>query len=272
MAFPCFLFALCLLFFTTGQLLAQIASPPNAAPFYPAAAQTRPPPTVVKRPRQPWQPSEESDIDVTARTVKSILNKLTVERFDVLSDQLISCGVDASEESLRKTIDFLFDKALGETHFSGLYAELCAKLNSNLREVQAEDGSVLSFRKLLLAKCRQELVQKTQVKSASKAEAEQLLSRLRKRLTGNAIFVGELFKKSLISEKVMHQNVQMLLTDATKTHDEEAMDTLCKLLNVSGKMLDRPEAKNWMDVYFQRIEELSKEPPVRSLGKELSFA
>jgi hypothetical protein len=53
----------------------------------------------------------------------SILNKLTLEKFDKLTNQLLDVGI-ANEHILRLIIALLFEKALDEPKFSGLYAKV----------------------------------------------------------------------------------------------------------------------------------------------------
>eukprot|EP00189_Rhodosorus_marinus_P013372 CAMPEP_0184738478 /NCGR_PEP_ID=MMETSP0315-20130426/1094_1 /TAXON_ID=101924 /ORGANISM="Rhodosorus marinus, Strain UTEX LB 2760" /LENGTH=822 /DNA_ID=CAMNT_0027206177 /DNA_START=228 /DNA_END=2696 /DNA_ORIENTATION=- len=236
----------------------------GSTPVFPTLSQSQALAPNAKRPDQPWRASDVSAVESTVRKVHGILNKLTYSRFDTLSEQLVSSGVDSNKENLEITIELIFDKALSEPQFAGLYTELCAKLNTQLKPLKGPKGEELTFRKLLLARCREKFVQKTKIEGATPEETQALRSQERRRVLGNAIFVGELFKKSLISEKVMHQNVQLLLTDATKQMDEEAMESLAKLLSVVGKALDRPEARSWMDVYFQKIKDFSVDPEVSS--------
>jgi translation initiation factor 4G len=67
------------------------------------------------------------------------LNKLTVEKFEVLSDQLLDVGID-SVEILTAIIKLVFDKALTEPKFSKMYAELCRKLSEHCPDFKTADG------------------------------------------------------------------------------------------------------------------------------------
>jgi translation initiation factor 4G len=83
--------------------------------------------------------------------VRSILNKLTPEKFDRLFDQVLALGIDDGK-ILRLAIDEIFDKALGEVVFCSMYAELCFRLSEKLPEFVDEEGNKESFRRLLLNK------------------------------------------------------------------------------------------------------------------------
>ena len=56
-----------------------------------------------------------SEEDV-ARAMKSILNKLTVEKFDSLSAQLVNCGIRNAVQ-LELLIHEVFEKATTQHHF-----------------------------------------------------------------------------------------------------------------------------------------------------------
>jgi translation initiation factor 4G len=67
----------------------------------------------------------------TAKKIKGILNKITLEKFQKLSEDLmtlIKASVSRVEE-LIEVVDLVFDKALAEPSFGMIYAELCSMLN-----------------------------------------------------------------------------------------------------------------------------------------------
>lgn len=48
----------------------------------------------------------------------------------------------------------IFDKALTETHFAELYADLVAALNPALPALKDDEGNDVQFRRTLLNKCQ----------------------------------------------------------------------------------------------------------------------
>jgi hypothetical protein len=58
------------------------------------------------------------------RSIQSILNKLTPEKFSVLVEKLINIILD-SVEYLDGIVDLIFNKAVMEFNFSSMYADLC---------------------------------------------------------------------------------------------------------------------------------------------------
>src|ERR1700722_14286002 len=76
-------------------------------------------------------------------------------------------------------------------------------------------------------------------------------------------FIGELFKLQMLTERIMHECVKKLLGNVENPEEEE-IESLCKLLTTVGATLDTPKARAHIDVYFQRMKELTKSPNVSS--------
>ena len=87
---------------------------------------------------------------------------------------------------------------------------------------------------------------------------EEKILQARRRMLGNIRFIGELFKKSMLAEGVMHTCIMKLLGDGKRDPTEEDVEALCKLMMTVGGQLDSPKAKAYMDAYFSRIATLSK--------------
>ncbi|KAK9820051.1 hypothetical protein WJX72_005497 [[Myrmecia] bisecta] len=108
--------------------------------------------------------SDDPDEERKQKEIKSLLNKVTPEKFDKIFDQMVAVGI-ATPKTLRGLINQVFDKALTEPTFCEIYAKLCLKLNEELpdfeddTEVEPEDGrprQPLTLRRLLLNKCQEE--------------------------------------------------------------------------------------------------------------------
>jgi len=68
--------------------------------------------------------------------------------------------------------------------------------------------------------------------------------------------IGELYKKKMLTERIMHECIKKLLGQC-QDPDEEDVEALCKLMSTIGEMIDHPKAKEHMDVYFERLKILS---------------
>ena len=85
----------------------------------------------------------------------------------------------------------------------------------------------------------------------------------RRIMLGNIRFIGELFKKQMLTERIMHTCIMKLLGE-TKNPDEEDVEALCKLLSTIGGQLDHARAKDHMDAYFRLILGLARSDSISS--------
>ena len=108
--------------------------------------------------------------ELVQRKVKSLLNKLTLEKFDKITDQILEIASQSRTETdgrtLRQIIQLTFEKATDEPNFSEMYALFCRKImetiDPNITDptVLNKDGQPLTggqlFRKYLLNRCQEE--------------------------------------------------------------------------------------------------------------------
>jgi len=96
-------------------------------------------------------------------------------------------------------------------------------------------------------------------KKEKAAEAQQ-----KRRMIGNIIFIGELYKEAMLTDKIMHQCVFRRLLGDIKNPSEADLEALCKLMNTIGKVLDTNKARGSMDAYFSRMLSLTQNPNLSS--------
>ncbi|GAB2224328.1 hypothetical protein Drorol1_Dr00005082 [Drosera rotundifolia] len=200
------------------------------------------------------------------RTLKAILNKLTPQNFEKLFEQVKAVNID-NALTLAGVISQIFDKALMEPTFCEMYADFCYHLASELPDLSVGDEKI-TFKRLLLNKCQEEFergereeeeANKADNEGESKlsdAEREEKRLKSRRRMLGNIRLIGELFKKSMLTERIMHECIKKLLGQY-QTPDEEDIEALCKLMSTIGEMIDHPKAKEHMDAYFDIMAKLS---------------
>ncbi|XP_028282693.1 eukaryotic translation initiation factor 4 gamma 1a isoform X2 [Parambassis ranga] len=207
------------------------------------------------------------------KRLRSILNKLTPQKFQELMKQVTELTID-TEERLKGAIDLIFEKAISEPNFSVAYANMCRCLIALKVPTSDKPGIFVNFRKVLLNRCQKEFEKdqdddeiferKQKEMEASKddeererlrVELEESRDKARRRSLGNIKFIGELFKLKMLTEAIMHDCVVKLL----KNHDEESLECLCRLLSTIGKDLDFEKAKPRMDQYFNQMDKIIKE-------------
>ncbi|XP_056229786.1 eukaryotic translation initiation factor 4 gamma 1-like isoform X2 [Seriola aureovittata] len=224
-------------------------------------------------PPQEIDDSEHGKTQDLFKRVRSILNKLTPQKFQQLMKQVTELTID-TEERLKGVIDLTFEKAISEPDFSVAYANMCRCLMGLKVQTTDKPGVTVNFRKLLLNRCQKEFEkdkdddenfekkQKELEAAPGEEEKQRLVEELedakdkaRRRSLGNIKFIGELFKLKMLTEVIMHDCIVKLL----KNHDEESLECLCRLLSTIGKDLDFEKAKPRMDQYFNQMEKIIKE-------------
>ncbi|KAG8391465.1 hypothetical protein BUALT_Bualt01G0190600 [Buddleja alternifolia] len=200
------------------------------------------------------------------RQLKGILNKLTPQNFEKLFEQVKQVNID-TVVTLSGVISQIFDKALMEPTFCEMYANFCFHLAADLPDLTV-DGQRITFKRLLLNKCQEEFERgEREEEEANKAEAEGEVKltaeereekrlQARRRMLGNIRLIGELYKKRMLTERIMHSCINKLLGQH-QNPDEENIEALCKLMSTIGEMIDHPKAKEFMDAYFDIMAQLS---------------
>ncbi|KAF8967966.1 hypothetical protein BDZ97DRAFT_484089 [Flammula alnicola] len=108
--------------------------------------------------------------EMVDRKVKGLLNKLTMEKFDSISDQIISWANKSEKEkdgrTLIQVIRLVFEKATDEAAWSEMYARLCRKMMEQISPKVQDDGIKTNegkpiaggqlFRKYLLNRCQED--------------------------------------------------------------------------------------------------------------------
>ncbi|KAL1915503.1 uncharacterized protein VTP21DRAFT_6627 [Calcarisporiella thermophila] len=230
--------------------------------------------------------TDQLSLEIMQRKVKSLLNKLTLEKFDSISEQIIEFANrsrnETDGESLRSVIQLVFEKATDESNFATMYAQLCRRMMERVHP-EVKDESLLMpngrptmgghlFRKYLLTRCQEDFERgwKFDVPQTENGEVDIMSDeyyaavKAKRRGLGLIRFIGELFKLSMLTEKIMHGCIQKLLAN-TADPEEEEMESLCQLMTTVGKQLDRPEARpNIMEQYIARLQQLTENPKLPS--------
>ncbi|KAL1809199.1 hypothetical protein ACET3Z_026189 [Daucus carota] len=210
--------------------------------------------------------------------LKGILNKLTPRNFDRLFEQVKQINID-NADTLAGVTFLIYDKALMKPTVCGMYANLCYHLSKELPDF-IEDNEKITFKRLLLNKCQEEFERgEREREEANRPEAEcetkqsreerekERIQPLRRRL-GNIKLMGELYKKRMLTERIMHECIKKLLGQY-QNPDEENVEVLCKLMNTIGEIIDYPRAKVHMDAYFDMMAKLSDNMKLSSRARSM---
>ncbi|KAH8739467.1 hypothetical protein FG386_000439 [Cryptosporidium ryanae] len=194
------------------------------------------------------------------RQYRAILNKLTIEKFDKLFDQIISVGIN-SEEEMIGLLKLVFDKATTQHHFIPMYVELCDKLRDHLK-----DTATIETRRILVDLCQELFVENlsemTLPESIQDNEEDSFEWQLKykNKMKGNMIFMASLVRKKVIASTV----VLMCMEELLQFHLPHHLEALCVFLHHVGPFLDSEKWKHFDDfnTLFHRFEEFASNDDV----------
>mmetsp|Transcript_99863 Transcript_99863/g.187857 ORF Transcript_99863/g.187857 Transcript_99863/m.187857 type:complete len:605 (+) Transcript_99863:81-1895(+) len=195
------------------------------------------------------------------RRMKSILNKLTVDKFPTLSKQLISCGIQSASH-LEALTDEICKKAITQHHFVNMYADLCVVLHT---EFSSTDNT-MNFKKILLNACQasfmQHLIPPANLRTLTGEELASAEHLYKAQMLGNIKFIGALVVRKMLAVKVMLAIIEDFLDDPSS----EALESLATLLTVVGPTFDQPESAHSVqfDSFFDRVEAIVTDGRVKN--------
>lgn len=202
--------------------------------------------------------SKLSDVVQTKRMIQEILNKLVAENAGVLTQELLKLDYKGERELYDALAESIFNKAVQESLFVSVYAQLCVDLNRDLdmHGLIDEKGNKLAFKRLVVHRCQkmfkegakaeQEEEEEEDAAAAGKEalSAEELELRNQRRVKsrrqylGNVVFTTELFKRHMIPIKIVIVACIRTLDRKIEKEDYSFVEPLYKLLKNVGEILE----------------------------------
>jgi len=224
----------------------------------------------VSKQRARTKSSVDDDAQVV-RSARSILNKLTIEKFDSLFQQLVDCGIESAHH-VSLLMQEIFELATMQHQFIPMYARLCVQLakNPHIMSIAEEAGC---FRHLLLDQCQsvfEQLLQSCEDRASMEEDAQM---QKKKRSIGNMKLIGELLLNGMLSSGLLIECSNMLLD--SRHSCAEALECLAALLVVAGSKFDTKKCqfRSEFEALFTKIAELTKDkqtpPRVRFLLQDV---
>jgi hypothetical protein len=133
---------------------------------------------------------QDGDSPEVDRIVKALLNQLTMECFDSISNQIIVWANKSEKEkdcrTLIQVVKLVFEKATDEATFSEMYARLCRKMTEQISP-KVQDDSIKNsegkpftggnlFRKYLLSLCQEDFERGWVAEEATTAATSQAIA------------------------------------------------------------------------------------------------
>eukprot|EP00668_Euglena_longa_P007999 GGOE01009631.1.p1 GENE.GGOE01009631.1~~GGOE01009631.1.p1 ORF type:complete len:468 (+),score=94.54 GGOE01009631.1:197-1405(+) len=218
------------------------------------------------------------DVQMVRRQVKGILNRITPTSYDQLRSQLVHLADglegEALDEMLNEVARSIHKQAVTVPLHGQLYAELCANVHSSEQQRHAEEllagKRVVAFRRALLNACQDffENPPKLPANFSDLSPHKQLEeeAKLKKQTVGNIQLIAELFKRGLLSERLVELILQKLLWGAkfNGKHRPTEQDIVmaCTLLDAAGPRLGHEHA---VASFYRRLEQLKEisEPRIK---------
>lgn len=196
------------------------------------------------------------------RKIKVTLNKLSPNNFEKLKLELIGLGKE-SRSSLHLLVVCIFEKAWSEHKYTQMYAELCKNLKAEFEEYMFEgdvksDKKINHFRYNLLDVVGNTFHNTSEIPSSSK-DPEALASLIKKKTQGNVRFIGELLKVGLISEKIIQNCVETLLSLENASPlalDEDKIEGACILISTAGHCFEKPKLISGTNMIFEYLNQI----------------
>jgi hypothetical protein len=202
------------------------------------------------------QLSENDQLYNLLRKVKFILNRLTVQNFEKLSDEFLNLPID-DEATLRLIIDLIYEHAINQQLFSWIYARLCKVLADIKVTKDSESNKKIGFLELLLEKIQFEFetgfyhdeinYHKQFVPKIDQSKNEKINHTAEEKLEkvlGNVKFLGELFKLDLLNADNINIFIDYFLNDETNLKN---LKCTCMLLKTVGKYINENKLNYYMD-------------------------
>mmetsp|Transcript_75346 Transcript_75346/g.143392 ORF Transcript_75346/g.143392 Transcript_75346/m.143392 type:complete len:1222 (+) Transcript_75346:182-3847(+) len=213
---------------------------------------------------------EKADADAEAdaaflRELRLTLNKLTIERFDQLSDHLVELISKCARPNhgIPVLMQLVFEKATTQHHFIDMYVNLCVKLHNWLtaNEDLVNVDSQTSLKRILLNQCQNSFEQYLEPPGGLDGLKGDILYeaqvKYKTKMLGNIKLIGELIRHGMLSAKIA------LAVAAELAHDdplvrEERLETLAVFLETIGPSLDDPSWSHFaqFDAIFQQVDGL----------------
>eukprot|EP00931_Biecheleriopsis_adriatica_P028634 TRINITY_DN17072_c0_g1_i1.p1 TRINITY_DN17072_c0_g1~~TRINITY_DN17072_c0_g1_i1.p1 ORF type:complete len:686 (-),score=134.22 TRINITY_DN17072_c0_g1_i1:21-2078(-) len=243
------------------------ASPSVAVPESPSSTPAASP--TAWRPPSRRAADQDEDVRV-GKAVRAIFNKLTVEKFDALYEQLATCGI-RKPQHVTFLMQELFQKATVQHQFIAMYADLSVRLKSDLRiaaafESDEEGKNKSSFKRLLLNECQssfERLFEQPPTPPAAPTSEEEVealeevrILAKRKKL-GTTKLIAQLLVRGIVHSELLCECAAQLLAASQTSPD--TLELLSAFLTVVGPTFDTSIWTHWnrLDSLFKQLSELS---------------
>jgi len=202
------------------------------------------------------------------REVRGTLNKLTVEKFDQLSEKLLDLIAQSTRPNrgIPVIMQLVFEKATTQHHFINMYVGFCVKLHRWLTENEQKVfvESQNNFKRILLNQCQHSFEQYLEPPEGFDGLSGEMVYesqvKYKTRMLGNIKLVGELIRHGMLVSKIAIAVSEELIRDDPRVR-EERLETLAVFLETVGPALDDPSWTHYQALtgIFSKVEQITNE-------------
>ncbi|BAO40796.1 eukaryotic initiation factor 4F subunit p150 [Kluyveromyces marxianus DMKU3-1042] len=238
--------------------------------------------------------TEIYDAEDVSRKMKSLLNKLTLEMFEPISDDIMKIANQSKwqekGETLKIVIEQIFYKACDEPYWSSMYAQLCGKvvkdLDDSIKDSETPDktGSHLVLH-YLVQRCQEEFQKGWTDKLPTNEDGSPLKPELmsdeyykmaaaKRRGLGLVRFIGFLYRSNLLTSRMVFFCFKRLMKDIQNSPTEDTLESVCELLETIGEQFENAriqvtadaviEGSSLLDTLFEQIKDVIKTGEISS--------
>lgn len=221
------------------------------------------------------------DKEEIERKVNSSLNKLTLEMFEPITEDLLNIAKQSRWEedaqTIKQVISLTFAKACDEPYWSAVYAQFCAKMLKEIPE-DLKDVNTLTksgepatggdlARRILLATCQSEYEKGwidnlptnedgTPLEPEMMSDEYYIMAAAKRRGLGLVKFIGNLYILNMLNDQViLHclRDQSQNLTDPS----EERLESLAQLITTVGPRFEASDRnKAALKMIFDNIQQI----------------
>ena len=238
--------------------------------------------------------TELYDAEEASRKMKSLLNKLTLEMFEPISDDIMKIANQSrweeKGETLKIVIQQIFNKACDEPHWSSMYAQLCGKvvkdLDDSIKDSETPDktGSHLVLH-YLVQRCQTEFQtgwtdqlptneDGTPLQPEMMSDEYYKMAAAKRRGLGLVRFIGFLYRSNLLTSRMVFFCFKRLMKDIQNSPTEDTLESVCELLETIGEQFEGAriqvtaeaviEGSSLLDTLFDQIKNVIENGDISS--------
>lgn len=215
------------------------------------------------------------------RKVKSLLNKLALETFETITNDILNIAKQSAWEkdasTIKKIIQLTFEKACDEPFWSEMYAKFCAKICTNIQNNVIDETIVLKdgthpsggplARRLLISTCQTEYekgwtdklptnIDGTSLEPEMMSDEYYEMATTKRRGLGLVKFIGHLYNLGMLNDQVIF----VCLRDQCKNFvdpSEDILENLVQLVKTVGLKLDSEvRTRSILKIVFENIKKI----------------